>query len=301
MATAAVIVPGRSTRWRRPAHAFGLDASSGQARGLAAWWPLVGANGVEMVAKRQAVVANGATVAASSVFGAAPWLDGTNDYVNTGSASLFNFASSDYTLSLWVCPHTLSSSVRNQLWSKDSNAAGGRSFTLEHNHAATESSYTAIGHATFSTDSQYFAYYTPTGLLSAFATTLITVGIRSGVMFIAANGVEQSLTAYPGAGPYVPLQSSSTEAWIGRRVYSGYEEPFHGIVADARVYNRALTPTEIWALYDPATRWDLYWQPGRTLYFDVGAAPVGQPTVKRHAGIPHMRRGGPTFGQGWHT
>lgn len=31
---------------------------------------------------------------------------------------------------------------------------------------------------------------------------------------------------------------------------------------------------------------------------NAGAA-AGQPTTKRYAGVPHMRRGGPTFGHGW--
>lgn len=35
---------------------------------------------------------------------------------------------------------------------------------------------------------------------------------------------------------------------------------------DLRVYDRALSDAEIYALYAPRTRWDLYWQPGRKTY-----------------------------------
>ena len=33
---------------------------------------------------------------------------------------------------------------------------------------------------------------------------------------------------------------------------------FTGKIGDVRIYNRALSPAEIWAMYDPATRWELY-------------------------------------------
>jgi len=33
---------------------------------------------------------------------------------------------------------------------------------------------------------------------------------------------------------------------------------FDGEMADIRIYNRALSPDAIWAMYDPKTRWDLY-------------------------------------------
>lgn len=39
-----------------------------------------------------------------------------------------------------------------------------------------------------------------------------------------------------------------------------------GGFADLRIYNRALTEPEMRALYDPQTRWDLYWQPTRRVY-----------------------------------
>lgn len=43
-------------------------------------------------------------------------------------------------------------------------------------------------------------------------------------------------------------------------------------VCDVRLWNRVLTAREVWALYDPATRWELYWVPGRTLHLDMAGA-----------------------------
>lgn len=63
--------------------------------------------------------------------------------------------------------------------------------------------------------------------------------------------------------------------------------------ADTRFYSRTLSDADHWALYDPATRWDLYWVPGRRVFFDVGAAaanahdifrsPVFRPRIFRGA------------------
>lgn len=55
-----------------------------------------------------------------------------------------------------------------------------------------------------------------------------------------------------------------------------------GSLADFRVYRRALTASEVWALYDPATRWDLYATPGRRVFFDVGGG--GAFTIAADAG-----------------
>jgi hypothetical protein len=48
-----------------------------------------------------------------------------------------------------------------------------------------------------------------------------------------------------------------------------------GAMSDARFYSRALNDAEVWSLYDPQTRWDLYYVPGRRVFVDLAAAPGG--------------------------
>lgn len=43
-------------------------------------------------------------------------------------------------------------------------------------------------------------------------------------------------------------------------------------VLDARLYNRGLSASEVWALYNPATRYELYQEVGRRSYFYAPAA-----------------------------
>lgn len=45
-----------------------------------------------------------------------------------------------------------------------------------------------------------------------------------------------------------------------------------GLVTEFGLWSRCMTSSDVWADYDPATRWDLYWVPGRRVFFDVGAA-----------------------------
>jgi hypothetical protein len=54
---------------------------------------------------------------------------------------------------------------------------------------------------------------------------------------------------------------------IGRIQYSGGNAYFNGRVADVRVYDRVLTDEEIHTIWDPGTRWDLYYPLGRKAYF----------------------------------
>jgi len=55
---------------------------------------------------------------------------------------------------------------------------------------------------------------------------------------------------------------------------------------ELRVYDRALSDAEVWSLYDPQTRWDLYWQRRRTFFLPAAATGGGfQPAWARHATV----------------
>lgn len=48
---------------------------------------------------------------------------------------------------------------------------------------------------------------------------------------------------------------------------------FRGVVHEARVYHRALSPDEIFQLWNPLTRWDVYLSANRILGYGIGANP----------------------------
>lgn len=96
-------------------------------------------------------------------------------------------------------------------------------------------------------------------------TRLITGTYDGATMRVYLDGVQATSQARTGT-----LNSGSDPIGL-----CGTNNNVQGWYADFRVWDRALSAAEVWALYDPATRWDLYWVPGRTLYFDAGAAPPG--------------------------
>jgi hypothetical protein len=54
---------------------------------------------------------------------------------------------------------------------------------------------------------------------------------------------------------------------IGALVRTSVGSEFTGKIADVRVFDYALSAAQAAALFDPQTRWDLYYSIGRTTYF----------------------------------
>jgi hypothetical protein len=52
----------------------------------------------------------------------------------------------------------------------------------------------------------------------------------------------------------------------------GIVQAADGLWADFRVYPYLCTPNQVWELYSPRSRWDLYWQPNTRAYSFMSAA-----------------------------
>lgn len=63
----------------------------------------------------------------------------------------------------------------------------------------------------------------------------------------------------------------ATTVYLGDRV-DGVNASLNGQIADVRWYNRPCSSAEVWTAY--VNPWDLYYVPGRRLYFDLAAAPA---------------------------
>lgn len=91
-----------------------------------------------------------------------------------------------------------------------------------------------------------------------------TTYYRNGVLAqTSANGCGTITAAGAGESFYLGGQPSGTGAST-----IAIDAEF----ADFRVYPFLASAAQVWELYDPSTRWDLYWVPGRRVFFDVGAA-----------------------------
>ena len=76
-------------------------------------------------------------------------------------------------------------------------------------------------------------------------------------------------------------------------IYPGGFGPLNGRLAHLCIWNRALTDDEVFELYEPPTRWDLYYPTGRKTY-SIGAPAAGGRTTRNTLASPlgmHLGRG----------
>lgn len=96
---------------------------------------------------------------------------------------------------------------------------------------------------------------------------------------VITNGASQAR----GYQEAVQFGSGSPRSWAaGSNAFqiapwNGYRADI--CVADLRIYDRELTPDEVWQLYDPATRWDLYQVPRR--FWTLKGPPAAPVSVTR--------------------
>lgn len=91
--------------------------------------------------------------------------------------------------------------------------------------------------------------------------TLVTATASGGSIWLYVNGLLQSTATGAGTG-----------FSAGQNVTTNRSGRIDGQLADLRIYNRVLSAPEVWALYDPATRYELYQPLSRRVYFIPPAA-----------------------------
>jgi hypothetical protein len=96
----------------------------------------------------------------------------------------------------------------------------------------------------------------------------IAVVVYSGFHGVYLNG---SLIASVSVSD--PPAANDDEFLIGTD-YTPGSRPFNGSIVDFRIYKKALSAAEVWRLYDPRTRWDLYYPlRQRVIYIPETAQP----------------------------
>jgi hypothetical protein len=87
---------------------------------------------------------------------------------------------------------------------------------------------------------------------------LMTVNTTTQAFYV--NGVSQ--------GTVAPATTVASKAiTIGNDTGTdAHNRQWNGWISDVTIWNRALSANEAWMLYDPRTRWDLYWQPTNRAY-----------------------------------
>ncbi len=237
-----------------PTVSFEINRESPQARGIQAWWPPLGSRG-QRVLRGFARKINGAfpgggndpTWTSDAVHGSVLTYDGGSDYIPMGTGRLD--MSGAITIAFWN--YVAAADVQQ------SSAFGG--FGTDSNFDRCQA------HAPWIDNSLYWDYGDIFGngrISAAYAVyldkwthvALVSEGIGGAFKAIYLDGL-LAASAGNSDGPSGPVVFD-----MGRAVLFATE--YHiASMGDFRVYNRRLVGTEVWRLYAPETRWDLYETP----------------------------------------
>lgn len=263
-----MLILNTRTPWRRrPSGLVEIDRSSHQANGLLALWSATPQGFyTDMATHRTSTTATN-VVTACPLGGYAVNVAAANA-TNCGARTDLS-AVSAITLCAWVGEITASGSDTRIVQIGDKGTSpfvryalewGGSSFRVETNDGASAVS-TASGLGAIVWENWHHA----------------CAVISSVERVVYVNGVKGT----SGAG--VTTATTTDDCSIG---YStAFTNYFPGKIADVRIYNRALSSAEIYALYDPSSRWSAYTPVVNRTYMFVGSSGGGGGTRRLSAGI----------------
>ncbi|MBI2610308.1 LamG domain-containing protein [Candidatus Giovannonibacteria bacterium] len=171
--------------------------------------------------------------------------DGTDDYVDLGDTSVVDFGSGNYAFSAWIKPTLATTGF---IIGKDDDV-NGRQLTFS--IASNGDSYMQLFYGPDNPAAQN-TVYKATAAVQANVWQHI-LGQRIGNKFeIYVNAIDKNATydaAISAADFPQTMQATAANLNIGRRSYSTSMLPFPGSIDDVRIYNRALSASEIERLY----------------------------------------------------
>jgi hypothetical protein len=216
--------------------------------GLVGYWPFDGKTTNWATGKTNDVSGNantgtltGMNLATSPVagkIGQALKFNGTSQYISIADGS-GTFAPATFSISAWVKPSiTLGSSQGVGLFGYNTGSTPTLDFELAASGASAR--WTSTG---LSNTSQFYGI----GSLSAGTWYLITLVYDGSFKRVYVNGVEDSHDAAAATGTL----TASTLFTIGGDLHGsgGLARYFPGVIDDVRIYNRALSSSEVQALY----------------------------------------------------
>lgn len=207
----------------RPSGPSVLNRGSLQAQALTSFWPLTGLRSIDLVRGNDAGVVGAPTWSFDAQFGLVPVLSGSGQYFRLTVAQVLAFGG-EWSISAWL----------------KVGGAGNCSVFGDGNGFARV--VDSSGSVYISNDANQSE--TTTGWTAGAWTHVVLTGDN---LYFVNGGLGKSLTR----------TGNFTFRDIGRG-YSTYY--FNGPITHVCLHGKNLSATEIWHQYDPATRWDLYWE-----------------------------------------
>lgn len=267
----------------RPLWPFCVNWDSPQAQGLVRWWPLgLGFARQDLVAGVMMTVNGDVTVATDPVMRQAYIGDATGDKLTVASTPL---TAAPLSLCTWV--YSTGTGEEGSL-ALDDGRSNDDLFTI--GKTGTEVIRARTGSSAG-------------GGTSAQATSsTITNNVWTHIcgVYAAAN----DRRCFANGGNKGTNATSVTPTGIANTTIGARDTPatntWTGMLADARIYNRALTDLEVASYFsNPRLSLDLYYPLGRRVWSFPKSVPAsGQPTMRRWGGVPGMVGAG-KIGRSW--
>lgn len=236
-----------AARFTTPPRDFhGPNLRSHQALGLVGWWPSIGSRAHRAQWLRD-FAAGGATGDLSPTGSPGPAFDaalGPGVAISPGNC----LEGSDAGLPTGAAPRSVAQ------WVRIDGRSSTSIYTFQCGTLAVNQ-WLALGVYDFGTGPRWMVSNAAVAATSPAAAT--SVGETCHVVFtwdggtgwrLYVNGSDVSATGWPGT----PLDTQP-----GSVSLASYQ-PLGATIFDTRVYDRALSPAEVWRLFDPASRWELY-------------------------------------------
>jgi hypothetical protein len=230
---------------------FIANPDSVQANGLWRWYPLVGGPLPRQLAVPSAapsLAGNAVLSVAPPPFGFGAEFDGTGDYVDTGEFSLNGLTG--FTISFWLYARTVATVSNGNGWvGQGTGGASNQSF-WQHRRIFIRGA----------TANQDTGNNTAALAVTAGQWTLMTL-VRVNTGFTAYRDAVSVVTNSTTGGAVTAATVNNFT--IGGVLSGTSNAAFYtdGWIADFRLYTRALSPAEVWQLYDPQTRGELFLPP----------------------------------------
>lgn len=259
---------------QRPPPPWRINRDSPQAENLVGWWPMVGANASSGSGITWDHTGNLGPTTATATNGV---IDGQVNFAG-GNASITN----DHTFGP-VYKNTVSGSQGSVTIADNSLFDMTAEFTLSAWFKMTETTKNGTFHSILCKDVgsvQYQMTIFDDNVNGPFVQARIG-GATKTAEPLTGNSKDGNwhliVATYDGANLILWLDffSKTTTAATGTIATSASNlvigadkngNSLVGSIADARVYNIGKTPGQVWAMYDPRTRFDLYWSPATKVF-----------------------------------
>jgi len=254
---------------------FTLNSDSWQANGLIAWWPLIPVNDARDLAlngKFNLINTNNVTWITDSAMGLVPLFDNVSSQYFTGINPVNAYG---FSVAIWFLDDDGSTNDRNLIQIQDTSVSN-HYLRVSRDDVASNVVIIRVSAGVGSEVSTTNTYQTNTW--NHVTGTFNSADLRE--VWLNADNANRGTDS---ANISVPLNIDSMD--IGREGDSTPADFWSGSMADIRIYNRILSFAQIYALWHPNTRWDLYKQiPDRRFQLSPVIATIMRNRALRGAG-----------------